>query len=158
VRPPQDPRTEIPPNEGDQPKGTGSLLGHDEEDPDNVKGLEDMDLPYIIEKPIERAEYLRLVRDMGDKFEKEFVLAFAMERDTRAVYGLEIKNIAPGSIFAAHGLLKGDVILSINDEPVRSIDELTLIARSNIFREEVRIDIERETGVVTFVFKPGVPD
>ena len=158
VRAPKDPRSEIPADAEDPPKKTGSLLGNGDEAPEDVKGLEDLDLPYIIDVPLERADYLRLVRDMADKFEKDFVLAFAMERDTRAVYGLEIKNIAPASIFRAHGLLRGDVILSINDEPVHSIAELTLIARSNIFRDEVRIDVERETGVVTFVFNPGVPD
>ncbi|MCB9895590.1 MAG: hypothetical protein H6839_14180 [Planctomycetes bacterium] len=157
VRAPKDPRTEIPADTTEPGKKPGSLLGNDE-DPEDVKGLEDLDLPYIIDVPLARADYLRLVRDMADKFEKDFVLAFAMERDTRAVYGLEIKNIAPSSIFGAHGLLRGDVILSLNDQPVHSIAELTLIARSNVFRNEVRIDIERETGVVTFVFKPGVPD
>ena len=156
VRPPKDPREEIDTAPKDTGK-TGSLLGNDQ-DPEDVKGLEDLELPFIIDVPIERADYLRLVREMPDKFEKDFVLAFAMERDTRTVYGLEVKNIAPTSIFAAHGIVRGDVILAVNDQPVRSIGELTSVSRGNFFRDEVRIDIERETGVVTFVFSPGMPD
>ncbi|MCB9932046.1 MAG: hypothetical protein H6841_01350 [Planctomycetes bacterium] len=154
-RAPQDPRQDIP---APEPKKGSSLIGDTHQDPDEVRGLEDLDLPDIRPVPLERSEYLRLVRDMSDKFEAEMVLALAIERDTRMIYGLQIKNLRADSFFSAHGLQAGDVILTVNDEAVRSIDDLNQVARGNLFREEVRIEVERETGLVTFVFKPGVPD
>ncbi|MCG3183417.1 MAG: hypothetical protein ICCCNLDF_01517 [Planctomycetes bacterium] len=154
-RPAQDPRKDIPEPE---PKKTGSLLGNTNEDPEDVKGLEDLDLPDVRPVPLDRAEYLTLVRDMADRFEKEMVLGLAIERDTRMVYGLMIKNLRGNSFFAAHGLLVGDVILAVNEEPVRNIEELNLVARSNVFRDEVRLELERDGNLITFVFQPGVPD
>lgn len=153
-RPAQDPRKEIPEQ---PPKKTGSLLGNPD-DPEEVRGLEDLELPDVRPVPLHRSEYLTLVRDMADRFEKDLVLGLAIERDTRMVYGLQIKNLRGDSSFAAHGLRVGDVILAVNEEPVRNIEELNLVARSNVFRDEVRIELERDGNLVTFVFQPGVPD
>lgn len=153
-RPAQDPRKEIPEQ---PPKKTGSLLGNPD-DPEEVRGLEDLELPDVRPVPLHRSEYLTLVRDMADRFEKDLVLGLAIERDTRMVYGLQIKNLRGDSFFAAHGLRVGDVILAVNEEPVRNIEELNLVARSNVFRDEVRIELERDGNLVTFVFQPGVPD
>lgn len=153
-RPARDPRKEIPEQ---PPKKTGSLLGNPD-DPEEVRGLEDLELPDVRPVPLHRSEYLTLVRDMADRFEKDLVLGLAIERDTRMVYGLQIKNLRGDSFFAAHGLRVGDVILAVNEEPVRNIEELNLVARSNVFRDEVRIELERDGNLVTFVFQPGVPD
>jgi type II secretory pathway component PulC len=154
-RPAQDPRQDMPET---QPKKTGSLLGNTNEDPEEVRGLEDLDLPDLRPVPLQRAEYLTLVRDMVARFEKDLVLGLAIERDTRMVYGLQIKNLRGDSFFSAHGMQVGDVILALNDEPVRNVEELNLVARSNLFRDEVRIELERDGNLITFVFQPGVPD
>lgn len=126
---------------------------------DGDEGFESIeDLPYIIPTVLRRDEYQKLVRELPGIFENDMVLHTAFERDTRQAYGLEVKNIMSISIFYTYGIQRGDVIVAINDQPVRSISELTTVARSNAFRSEISIEVERESGAVTFVFEPGVPD
>jgi type II secretory pathway component PulC len=148
TRPPKDPRDEIT---ADQPGDTDTG-----EDTPSIDSIED--LPDIREKDLPRTEYQKLVRMLPDDFARDFVLAIAIERDTRMVYGLEIKNLVADSFYYAHGLEVGDVILAINDQPVASIRELDSILKSNAFREELAIEVEREGGLITFVFQPGNTD
>jgi type II secretory pathway component PulC len=147
VRAPKNPRDEIEP----QPDGTEPA---DDQPP--IESIEDF--PDIREKSLPRIEYQKLVREMRDEFERDFVLAIAIERDTRMVYGLEIKNMVADSFYYAHGLEVGDVILAINNQPVASIRELDSILKSNSFREEIAIEVERDGALITFVFFPGVTD
>lgn len=105
-----------------------------------------------------RDEYQKFVRELPAMFENDVVLQTAFERETRQPNGLQVKNITVTSMFYAHGIQRDDVIFKLNDQPIRSNSELTTIARSGSFREEVAITVERESGVVTFVFLPGVPD
>jgi type II secretory pathway component PulC len=148
TRPPKDPREEI---DAEQP--TEADPAGDKPSIDSIE-----DLPDIREKSLPRLEYQKLVRALPDDFARDFVLAIAIERDTRMVYGLEIKNLVADSFYYAHGLELGDVILAINDQPVASIRELDSVLKSNAFREEIAIEVEREGGLVTFVFFPGVTD
>lgn len=141
--PPKDPRTEIA---ADEPL----------KDKPSIESIDD--LPDLREVKMKRIDYDELRRLLVDDFAADFVLAIAIERETRMVYGLEIKNIAGDSYYYAHGLEVGDIITHINDQPVTSIRELDSILKSNSFREEIAIDIERDGALITFVFYPGVTD
>jgi type II secretory pathway component PulC len=145
---PKDPRKEIAAEQPDEAETA--------DDKPSIESIED--LPDLREIPMARAEYQKLVRMLPDDFARDFVLAIAIERDTRMAYGLEIKNLVADSFYYAHGLEVGDVILAINDQPVASIRELDSVLKSNAFREEMAIEVEREGGLVTFVFFPGLPD
>lgn len=138
---------------------------------DGFESLEDF--PYYYEKALSRADYDKLRRELPDRFERELVLAVAIEPETRMPYGLEVKNMLPDSLFYTHGLQVGDVILFLNGEPQTRISDLDRTARqSALFREEIMIEVERTTRShdpetdqpvdvverVTFVFYPGVPD
>jgi len=116
------------------------------------------DLPDERVKDLRRDEYQQLVRELPAIFEEDLILHTAFERDTRQAYGLEVKNIKVDSVLYANGLERGDVITRINDQPIRSVRELTQVARGGGFGSEIRIEVQRDSGAVTFVFQPGVPD
>jgi hypothetical protein len=144
--PPKDPRIEI-------------AAENEPEQPDDKPPLESIDdLPDLRDIKMQRIDYDQLRRMLPDDFANDFVLANAIERETRQVYGLEIKNIAGDSYYYAHGLELGDVITHINGQQVTSIRALDSILKSASFREEIAIDIEREGALITFVFHPDVPD
>jgi type II secretory pathway component PulC len=144
--PPKDPRVEIE-------------AESEPEQPTDKPALESIeDLPDLRETAMPRTEYEALRRMLPDDFANDFVLAKAIERETRVIYGLEIKNIAGDSFYYAHGLERGDIITHINGEPVTSVQTLDAVLKSNLFREEIAIDIERDGAQITFVFYPGVTD
>jgi S1-C subfamily serine protease len=45
--------------------------------------------------------------------------------------GIEITEVAPGSIAAQHGVKSGDVIVSVNGTPVNSVQEAISYAKNN---------------------------
>lgn len=164
VRAPRHPMADDDDNDDAEPfEPSGKLEGA------GVDGTID-DLPDVRSKSLKREDYLELVKMLPDIFAEDFIFGVALERDTRMPYGLEIKNIAPTSVFFSYGIEPGDVIYAINGEPVTRVYDLDQIVKRNIFREEIRIDIEREvqvmhdgevsykTTAVSFVFRRGLPD
>ncbi|MBZ0137204.1 MAG: PDZ domain-containing protein [Planctomycetes bacterium] len=144
------------------------------DNPDDRPGIESIDdLPWFEEQALAREDYAKLVSNLPDLLEREFVFAVAIEPETRMSYGLEIKNVLADSYFYSHGLQVGDVILFLNGEPVTRVSDLDSVSRRNsLFADQIMIEIERtrrttdpETGEtrnvsdrITFVFAPGVPD
>lgn len=144
VRAPRDPREAMDQSEGDA-ENAGT----------RVSGLDD--LPDYRRFRLERKEYLQLVRDLPELFKKQFVLASALEEDSRVSFGLEIKNVKPACIFVAYGLQKGDVIVRINDDDIRSVPDLDMAVSRQSFRWRIEIVVWRNEDFVYYLFEPGKP-
>ncbi|MEE9312500.1 MAG: hypothetical protein V3V10_08835 [Planctomycetota bacterium] len=114
------------------------------------------DLQDIREIPMNRADYLNLIRELPDIFKKEFVLQAYYNDGESLPYGVLISGLATNSFFYTHGLKLGDVILNVNDEEVRRVRELDIVAASNAFHDELRIDLLRGEEVITYLIYPGV--
>ncbi|MHC4840695.1 MAG: PDZ domain-containing protein [Planctomycetota bacterium] len=113
-------------------------------------------LPDVREVPMDRPDYLKLIRELPKIFEEEFVLQGFFIEGEALPYGLEVKRLKSDSFFYTHGFKLGDVILNINDEEIRRYSELDIAVRSNSFHDELRIDILRNDEVVTYFIFPGV--
>ncbi|MDC1142524.1 hypothetical protein OAU50_05495 [Planctomycetota bacterium] len=113
-------------------------------------------LPDIREIPMDRPEYLDLIRQLPKIFAEEFVLQAFFIEDEATPYGLEVKRLKSDSFFYTHGFKLGDVILNINDEEIRRYSELDVVVRSNSFHDELKIDILRDSEVITYFIVPGV--
>jgi type II secretory pathway component PulC len=142
TRPPKNPMADHQPTETDNPR-------HDWKTID--------DIPYEEERILSRTDYQKLVRELPEVFENDMILHKAFERETRAPNGLEIKNIKVGSKLYNNGLQRGDVVTRLNDQQVFNYTDLITVARGGGFGSEIRIEVQRDSGAVTFVFKPGVP-
>lgn len=140
---PKDPREEI---KADNPQ--------DDENELEARGFED--LQDIREIPMNRADYLKLIRELPDIFKKEFVLQSYHKNGEHLPHGVLISGLATNSFFYTHGLKLGDVILNVNDEEVRRVRELDVVAASNSFHYELRIDLLRGEELVTYLIYPGV--
>jgi len=67
-----------------------------------------------------------------------------------------IASVSPGMPAARAGMLTGDVILTIDGEPVDSYRELQLLTIEKPLGAEVEVVIDREGEVLTFSFVPDV--
>ncbi len=66
-----------------------------------------------------------------------------------------IVGIAPNSPAEAAGLREGDLILSMNGEPIRSIDHLIEVTRAHL-GEEVTMVVQRDAETITVRLTPRV--
>jgi hypothetical protein len=87
-----------------------------------------------------------LTRDVG----------YRQHRDPRTgkYDGIEVTRVEPGSIVARHGVQSGDVIKSINGEPVSSREEAINYVKANqdvYDRWEVEIENRGQTRIVTYL-------
>jgi type II secretory pathway component PulC len=129
------------------------------DEPDEPKSHDTLDaLPWEEHAPMRADQYHTLVRELPDLFESDFVLAVALDRETRQPVGLEIKNIKGDSLFYAHGLQIGDVIFGVNGNATRRVSELNTILRGAHFRDEICIEILRGSDSIAYVFYPGEPE
>jgi hypothetical protein len=67
--------------------------------------------------------------------------------------GIEIKEVAPGSLAEAHGAQEGDVIKSINGHPVTSVQEAITYAKTNAGKFttwEIVVDSQGKTKTITY--------
>lgn len=153
TRPPRNPVYE----EDDEPEGDRESRLLREVDEDEMRTIEDM--PDVRPRKLDRDEFNELRKNLPDIFESDFVFGTALERDTGAAIGLEIKRIKAGSRFFTYGLERGDVIMSLNDEHVVRWPDLDKVTRQiGLFRDEIRIEVLRNGEPVTFVFQRGLAD
>ncbi len=149
VRPAIDPRTQPQdPAKADAAKDAPKDPAEHDED----WTLEDLPLETFVD--LERREFDDLLIKLVETFDRDFVLAPAMEADTRIPFGLEIKNLRASNAIAVR-LQKGDIILAINGEKTVRITDLDLALRHLRNAIEVAIDIQRNDEVQTFIFRSG---
>jgi hypothetical protein len=74
---------------------------------------------------------------------------------TKKIDGVEVKQVAPGSIAARHGVEQGDVIKSINGHPVASKDEAIVFVKNNKDKYDVwEVEIWNKGQMRTLTFYP----
>ncbi|MDH5640434.1 MAG: PDZ domain-containing protein, partial [Nitrospira sp.] len=112
------------------------------------------ELPNERHHILPRTEYRRFVRSLPD-YIQEIITGIKLDPDTKLAYGVEVLNISAGSVLSTRGLLRGDVIIGINEEPVRAWVELEAAVRGQDFSEEVVIAVLRDDQVAWLVFRPG---
>lgn len=154
VRPAIDPRTQPQdPPKTESAKEAASEPGK-EPAADEDWSLEDLPLETFVD--LERREFDDLLIKLVETFDRDFVLAPALEADTRIPFGLEIKNLRASNAIAVR-LQKGDIILAVNGEKTTRITDLDLALRHLRTATEIAIDIQREDEIQTFIFRPGAP-
>ncbi len=153
VRPAIDPRN-LPedPAKAVDPKDAPKDAAKDPAEHDEDWTLEDLPLETFVD--LERREFDDLLIKLVETFDRDFVLAPALEADTRIPFGLEIKNLRASNAIAVR-LQKGDIILAINGEKTVRITDLDLALRHLRNAAEVAIDIQRNDEVQTFIFRSG---
>lgn len=74
--------------------------------------------------------------------------------------GAYVVSVEPGSCAEKAGIEPGDIITAIDDNPVRSDDELTSVKKGYRAGDEAQITVSRQRGdeVLTIVFDEEVPD
>ena len=112
---------------------------------------------------------IRLFRQLNNQAEEPQAVAFSHEADARSgnarqtplgfsgetitdfwhTYhglprGVFIQSVEPDSDAARHGILTGDILISVNGEPVVGMDELEALLRQCHPGEKVRAGIRRE--------------
>ncbi|MBX3474223.1 MAG: hypothetical protein KF754_07550 [Planctomycetes bacterium] len=148
VRPAIDPRTQPAETSPATEPAPAKTPAEDDQD----WSLEDLPLETYVD--LERKEFEDLLIRLGEVFDRDFVLATALEADTRIPFGLEIKNLRAGNVLSAY-LRKGDIILNLNEDRIIRVADLDLAARQVRKAIELRIDIQRDNEVESYIFRPG---
>lgn len=88
--------------------------------------------------------------DIGKILKDVFVVPIVRNGET---VGFKFRYIRPGSLLYKYGLRSGDLILSVNDRPVRTVEEAFKIY--NILRNEsiVKVKVERRGKIKTIVYE-----
>ena len=68
------------------------------------------------------------------------------------VRGLELLRLPDGTVLSQSGLLPGDVLRSINEEPLRGLDSLWRLLAQFADDDELRLVVERRGEVVRFAY------
>ena len=68
------------------------------------------------------------------------------------VRGLELLRLPDGTVLSETGLLPGDVLRSINDEPLRGLDSLWKILARHQNGDELRVVVERRGEIVRLAY------
>lgn len=68
------------------------------------------------------------------------------------VRGLELLRLPDGTVLSQSGLLPGDVLRSINEEPLRGLDSLWQLLARFAEDDELRVVVERRGAVVRFAY------
>ena len=69
-----------------------------------------------------------------------------------AARGIEVVRLPDGTVLAEAGLLPGDVVTSINGEPLADLDSLWEILAKFADADELRVVVERRGEVVRFAY------
>ncbi len=88
--------------------------------------------------------------DIGKLLKDVFIVPVVRNGET---VGFKFRYVKPGSLLYKYGFRSGDLILSINGKPIRTVEEAFKIY--NILRNEnlVKIEIERRGKVKTIVYE-----
>ncbi len=88
--------------------------------------------------------------DIGKLLKDVFIVPVVRNGET---IGFKLRYVKPGSLLYKYGLRSGDLILSVNGRPVRTVEEAFKIY--NILRNEnvVKIEIERRGNIKTIVYE-----
>jgi len=152
ARPALDPRLAPEPKPPVMPEPETEPTKPTEGEAEPERTLEDLPLETYVD--LERREFEDLLVKLADIFSQDFVFATAIEADTRIPFGLEIKNLRSTSVLAAY-LRKGDIILNLNDDTIIRVADIDLAARQVRNAIELRIDIQREDTIETYILRPG---
>lgn len=68
------------------------------------------------------------------------------------VRGLEILRLPDGTLLSQSGLLPGDVLRSINEQPLRGLDSLWRLLARFADDDELRVVVERRGEIVRFAY------
>lgn len=68
------------------------------------------------------------------------------------VRGLELLRLPDGTVLSQSGLLPGDVLKSLNEEPLRGLDSLWKLLAGVAEGDELRLVLERHGEVVRFAY------
>ena len=68
------------------------------------------------------------------------------------VQGLELLRLPDGTVLSESGLLPGDVVRSINEQPVRGVDSLWSLLARFADDDELRLVVDRRGEVVRFAY------
>lgn len=98
---------------------------------------------------------LRIVR--GESLELGYLGISSAPGDSDVV-GVTIETVSPGSAAEAAGLLAGDEILAIDDEPMRDIAELSAAVKLRRPGDEVKLTVKRGDEVLVFEVRLGSPE
>ena len=88
--------------------------------------------------------------DIGKILKDVFVVPVVRNGET---VGFKFRYVKPGSLLYKYGLRSGDLILSVNDRPVRTVEEAFKIY--NILRNEsiVKVEVERRGKRKTIIYE-----
>ncbi len=88
--------------------------------------------------------------DIGKILKDVFVVPVVRNGET---VGFKFRYIKPGSLLYKYGLRSGDLILSVNDRPIRTVEEAFKIY--NILRNEsiVKVEVERRGKKKTIIYE-----
>jgi len=70
----------------------------------------------------------------------------AQEMNLMITRGASVKNVFPGTPAAAAGINKGDVIVAINDKPVRATSDYNTLVSTTPIGQNVKLQIVSKTG------------
>ncbi|GMR23265.1 MAG: hypothetical protein BMS9Abin37_1679 [Acidobacteriota bacterium] len=68
------------------------------------------------------------------------------------VLGLELLRLPDGTVLSQSGLLPGDVLRSINEQPLRGLDSLWRLLARFADNDELRVVVDRRGEVVRFAY------
>lgn len=68
------------------------------------------------------------------------------------VQGLELLRLPDGTVLSQSGLLPGDVVRSINEQPLRGLDSLWRLLARFADEDELRVVVDRHGEVVRFAY------
>ncbi len=68
------------------------------------------------------------------------------------VTGLRVSRLPDGTLLAESGLLPGDVLISINGEPLRQVGSLWELLSRLLDKDEIRVVVRRKGEVLKLAY------
>ncbi len=95
--------------------------------------------------------------EANQRFEKEIAVILSDTEVTPRVVegevqGLELLRLPDGTVLSQSGLLPGDVLRSINEQPLRGLDSLWRLLARFADDDELRVVVVRRGEVVRFAY------
>lgn len=107
-------------------------------------------VPVWVRRSISRVEaHQRLEREIPVILSDTELTPRVVEGEVR---GLELLRLPDGTVLAQSGLRPGDVLRSINEQPLRGLDSLWNLLARFADDDELRIIVERRGEVVRFAY------
>lgn len=76
-----------------------------------------------------------------------FIIAFMVPHDAYSGQ-IAVADVAPSSPAATAGLIPGDIILSINNEPIHTFEDIRKVVEANL-GQEVTLEIQKASGEIS---------